>query len=322
MKVPLNQVFEPKVSIIITYFNLSKYIEACIESILSQTYANFEIIIVNDGSDEENSRVLNNIKNDKIKIVNLKENTGQFNAFLEGLKIASGEFISMVDADDILLPDYLKTLLYVHLNYNASFVSSSSGEINQNGEITSLNYVSNNFKNTSKSVKYKNIGEIFNTEDEFEISILDLKKSPFGLWSWRASTSAMMRKSALNILKYYPDIKYWKTGADKVIFSLLHLIGGSINISAVLWLYRMHDSNNSDTSLTTGNKKYLKESYIKKLIFWNLKLRIDTIKMFLKNRKEFIEIFSKTKYYEMLFNIIFCINKKVCAKIIKTFAHN
>ncbi len=321
MKVPLNLVFEPKISVIITYFNLSEYIRPCIESILNQTYKNFEIIIVNDGSDENNSKILNEIKNEKIKIINSKENMGQLGAFLLGVDNALGEFICMVDADDVLLPNYLKTLLYIHLNYNAAFVSSSSGEINKNGEITSLNYVSNNFQNNLRTVKYCKTEEIFDTNDEFEISILDLKNTPFGLWSWRASTSAMIRKSAIEILKFYPDIKYWKTGADKVIFSLLHLIGGSINTNAVLWLYRQHSLNNSNTNLSTGNKKFLKESYIKKLIDWNIKLRLDTVKMFIKNRKEFIEIFSKTKYYKMLFSVIFCVNKKVCAKIIKTFAH-
>ena len=95
------------------------------------------------------------------------------------------------------------------------------------------------------------IEKIFNTNEEFKIEILDLKKAPYALWSWNPSTSALIRKSSLDILKYYPDIPFWKTGADKVIFSLLHLIGGSINISAVLWLYRHHDNNNSKTKLTT-----------------------------------------------------------------------
>ena len=49
-------------------------------------------------------------------------------------------------------------------------------------------------------------------------------KAPFGLWSWNPSSSAMFRKSALDILNFYPNKEYWKTGADKVIFSLLDLV--------------------------------------------------------------------------------------------------
>ena len=55
---------EPLISIIITYYNLGKYINDCVLSILSQTYENWEVIIVNDGSDKKNSQILNRIKND------------------------------------------------------------------------------------------------------------------------------------------------------------------------------------------------------------------------------------------------------------------
>ena len=51
---------EPKISIIITYYNLENYVVDCIRSILNQSYKNFEIIIVNDGSDKKNSEILNN----------------------------------------------------------------------------------------------------------------------------------------------------------------------------------------------------------------------------------------------------------------------
>ena len=136
----------PKISIILTYHNLGKYINDCISSILNQTYNNFEIVIVNDFSDEENTKILNEIKNEKIKIINLKENLGQLGAFLVGLENSIGEFICSVDADDILLPNYLKTLLHVHLNNNAALVSCACGEINSKNEIISLNYVSNPLK--------------------------------------------------------------------------------------------------------------------------------------------------------------------------------
>ena len=63
------------------------------------------------------------------------------------------------------------------------------------------------------------------------------------------------RSGLLDVIKYYPNKEYWKTGADKVIFSLLHLVGGSASITSVNYLYRHHNFNNSQTTLTTGNKK-------------------------------------------------------------------
>jgi len=308
----LDLIKTPKISIIITYHNLGKYIKDCIDSILKQTYQNFEIIIVNDASDDENSTILNEIKNDKIKIFTIHKNKGQLAAFLKGAANTEGEFVCMVDADDILLPDYLKTLLYVHLNNDVALVSCAKGEINDKNEIISLNKIS------KEQILYTEIEDMLKTKGYFEIEKV---KAPFGLWSWNPSTSGMMRKSALNILKYYPDCLYWKTGADKVIFSFLHLIGGSINIDAVCFLYRIHNENNFNTSKNTGNKKYLKEKNIKKLIEWNKKLRFDAIKMFIENKTDLIEEYNKINYIKMLFKIIFCINIKICTKIIKTFVH-
>lgn len=304
---------QPKVSLIITFYNLCEYINDCILSILNQTYQNFEIIIVDDNSNNENAEILKQFKNEKIKIIHLNENKGQLLAFYEGLAYAEGEFICMIDADDILLPNYLKTLLLAHLNNNFALISCGFGEINEKNEITSF---SNN--KTKKIIKYDEIENLFNKNDYFELIEV---KAPFGLWSWNTSTSAMFRKSALDILKFYPDKAYWKTGADKVIFSLLHLIGGSANISSINYLYRHHNKNNSQTSLCTGNKKFLGENYVNKIIAWNKKIRIDTLKMFLGNKNELIEKYNKINYFKMLYRVIFCINIKVCAKIIKTFAH-
>ena len=132
----LEFVKEPLISIIITYYNMGAFINDCIESIKSQTYKNYEIIIVNDYSDIENTEIINNIN--CAKIINLKSNQGQLSALCEGLKLASGEFICMVDSDDILLPNYLKTLLYSHLNSNYALITAQKGEINEKGEILSV----------------------------------------------------------------------------------------------------------------------------------------------------------------------------------------
>lgn len=311
----------PKISIIITYYNLGGYIKDCIRSILNQTYQNFEIVVVNDYSNEENNKILNSIKNEKVKIINLKENLGQLGAFLVGLENSDGEFICSVDADDILLPNYLKTLLCVHLNQNAALVSCACGEINSSGEIISLNYVSNPVKIKQDKINYSDIEKIFNDKEDFELEHLSIKKLPFGMWGWTPMTSGMFRRTSLNILKYYPDIKYWKIGADKVIFSFLHLIGGSINISAVCFLYRHHEKNSTQNALTYGNKRYISEDYVGKLINWNKKIRLDAIKMFILKRKELIKEFNKVNYYKMFKDVIFCINIKLCAKALKTLAH-
>ena len=185
MKIKNNIVKEPKVSLIITYYNLSKYINPCVSSVLNQNYQNFEIIIVNDNSDNENSFILKQFeKNKKIKIINLKENQGQLCAFMEGLKAAKGEFICMIDADDILLPNYINTLLYTHLNNNFALVSCACGIINENDEVLSLNYSNNPIYASQKTVNYKEIETLLKVDDKFTLKKV---KAPFALWSWNPS---------------------------------------------------------------------------------------------------------------------------------------
>lgn len=312
MKTMNGLIKEPKISIIITYRNLGKYLPDCILSILNQQYQNFEIIIVNDASNEKNAEIFNNIKNEKVQKITLEKNVGQLCAFLEGLKKAKGEFVCMVDADDILLPHYLKTLLYVHLNYKCALVSSCGGEINSKNEVTFLN------ETKKAKVKFDEVENFLSCNNDFEISPV---KAPFGLWSWSPSSSAMFRKSSLDILKYYPDLEFWKTGADKVVFSFLHLIGGSINIDTTCYLHRHHSRNVSQTTLLNGNKRYLNEEYTKRLIKWNKKIRLDAFKMFRQNKDELIQTYNKLNYYNMFFRIIFCINLNVIEKIIKTLFH-
>jgi len=305
----LNFAKEPLISLIITYYNMGDFIKDCVESILNQTYKNYEIIIVNDCSDEKNTKILQDIK--EAKIINMQKNKGQLCALCEGLKIAKGEFICMVDADDILLPNYLKTLLFAHLNNNYALISSSKGEINEKGEILSLNQ-------NKTIINYSELENLHKTKGYFEVKKI---KAPFGLWSWNPSTSAMWRKNAIDILQFFPNKAYWRSGADKVIFSLLHLLGGSAKIDAVCFLYRTHSSNNFNSSNFLGDKKYLSSKTINKLINWNWRLRIDTIKMFLKNKNTFIDKYNKINYYKMLFKIFFCINFKVIFKIFKTFIY-
>lgn len=102
----------PLVSIIIPVYNVEKYVEQCILSLLNQTYSNIEIIAVNDGSkDESPQKILDLAKKDKrIKLLN-QENKGVSAARNNGLNSANGDFIIFVDADDYLKEDFVEYML-------------------------------------------------------------------------------------------------------------------------------------------------------------------------------------------------------------------
>ncbi|GAB3508587.1 glycosyltransferase family 2 protein [Emticicia fontis] len=88
-----------KISIIITAYNVEKYVAEAIESALKQTYKNIEIIVINDGSTDNTLQILETFK-DKILLVN-QENIGIAKTLNKGLKLASGELVAFLDGDDV-----------------------------------------------------------------------------------------------------------------------------------------------------------------------------------------------------------------------------
>ncbi len=322
-----NLLKRPKVSIIITCFNLAKYLPDLLESIENQTYKNFEVIIVDDASFDETKEYLDNlldrsfinkffrqikITEKKYKVIHNSENLGQFGAFLEGLKIASGEFICLVDADDVLMKDYLMCHLQVHMNTSVAFTSSGQFEIDENSTIHSLVSLSTSgYQNKDYSTSLENEDEIFNIEEkikDFEIKVLDNKNCKFGNWAWGPTSSAMMRKSAADFLLKYPTPKDWKKGADKIAFTFLHLIGGSATISAPLFAYRRHKTNLSSANPVIGNFRYLKPDCVKLYVGYNKRIRFDVLRFIFKNYDYFCERFNPLNVKKMIASIIFSID--------------
>jgi glycosyltransferase involved in cell wall biosynthesis len=94
------------VSVVMPAFNCERYIAECIDSVLEQTYQDFEIIIVDDGSTDDTVKIISQYKNDRIRLFN-QSNSGSGSARNYGVKQASGEWVAFIDADDIWLPDKL-----------------------------------------------------------------------------------------------------------------------------------------------------------------------------------------------------------------------
>ena len=93
-------------SVIIPLYNKQDYITRTINSVLNQTYQNFEIIVVDDGSTDKSLSVVKTIKDKRIKVFSQK-NLGVSNARNKGIKQSKGNYIAFLDADDEFLPRYL-----------------------------------------------------------------------------------------------------------------------------------------------------------------------------------------------------------------------
>lgn len=109
-----------KISIIVPVFNIEKYVEKAVQSIQQQTYQNLEIVLVDDGSSDDSSKIIDEIarKDQRVKVIH-KSNGGVTRARMDGIKIASGEWIGFVDGDDFIEPNMFEKLLNNALEYHA-----------------------------------------------------------------------------------------------------------------------------------------------------------------------------------------------------------
>lgn len=106
------QMEKPKVSIIIPVYNVEKYLDRCIQSILNQTYKDLEVILVDDGSPDSCPQICDTFetKYENIRVVH-KENGGLSSARLAGFKLAKGEYILFIDSDDYISKHMVEKLV-------------------------------------------------------------------------------------------------------------------------------------------------------------------------------------------------------------------
>ncbi len=126
------------VSVIISCYNYAKYLPFCLESVLCQTYGDFEIIIVNDGSTDNTAEVVEEyLPNPLIRYIR-QENAGQAHAKNTGIRAATGEFIAFLDSDDFWETDKLKKQMPLFSDPRVGVVYSRARFIDENGRSLNL----------------------------------------------------------------------------------------------------------------------------------------------------------------------------------------
>lgn len=116
-----------KISFIVPVYNVEKYLDECVQSILKQTMDDYEIILVNDGSPDNCPAMCVGYEiryPDKVRVVH-KKNGGLASARNAGLRVAKGEYIYFVDSDDYLLEDKVSELYQKAVDYNADVLQTS-----------------------------------------------------------------------------------------------------------------------------------------------------------------------------------------------------
>ncbi|TWP22554.1 glycosyltransferase [Apibacter muscae] len=147
-----------KVSVIIPVYNVEIYLTKCLNSIISQTLKEIEIICVNDGSTDNSLSILKKFESEysNIKIIN-KKNGGLSDARNTGIKNASGEYLAFVDSDDWIDNDMMFNMYHLGTKYNADIVICGLKKVNEFGKIKKL------------MPQFQNLSEKINLSEHFYI---------------------------------------------------------------------------------------------------------------------------------------------------------
>ena len=134
-----------EVSIIVPVYNVEKYLERCLDSLINQTFKDIEIICIDDGSIDNSGKILDEYaaKDSRIKVIH-QNNAGLSVTRNNGMKIASGNYINFVDSDDWIDKDFIEKLYDAIIRNNADIAAASIIRKRQNSEKYRVHYTAEN----------------------------------------------------------------------------------------------------------------------------------------------------------------------------------
>lgn len=125
---------QPRVSVVMPVYNVENYVEEAISGILSQTYSDFEFIIINDGSADNTAGVVKNIRDSRIIFIDSLENKGNYNRRNEGCRLSKGKYICVMDGDDMAMPDRIEKQVEI-MESDPSLLAHGTAFVFSNGHI-------------------------------------------------------------------------------------------------------------------------------------------------------------------------------------------
>lgn len=142
-----------KVSVVITSYNYDRYIKDAIESVLSQTYSDFELVIIDDCSADNSVNIINQFEDERIKFIQNEQNLGLKSSMQKAISCCSGEWIAFLESDDLWLPNTLEKRLACAEKY--SQVGIIFNDVLEFGDENWLLAVKNNFERVRKILSKK-----------------------------------------------------------------------------------------------------------------------------------------------------------------------
>lgn len=133
-----DEMYLPKISVVMSVFNGSRFLSKAIKSVLNQSMNDFEFIIIDDGSTDDSLKIIQEfaVKDDRIRVVINKENIGLANSLNKGIDLAVGKYIARMDADDITVPDrFEKQMTFLENNPKIFVLGGSLRYLEEDGTL-------------------------------------------------------------------------------------------------------------------------------------------------------------------------------------------
>lgn len=240
----------PSITVIMPVFNAIKYVNEAIQSILDQSYPDFEFIIINDGSTDESLEVIKSFNDKRINILNNPSNIGNYPSRNKGINIAKGKYVCVMDADDIAFPTRFERQ-FKFMEENSEIGLAGSG----------FRY-------------YGREDDIFREFDYEKIKVILMRNNCF------IHPTLIMRHKLLKKYNLRYDEKYYYASDYDFILRAARFFPIT-NISEILLYYRTHEDQ-----ITTKNRQkqseYAKEIAINQLRYLGIEPNQDELTLYTK----------------------------------------
>lgn len=290
------KISEPLVSVLLPVYNGEKYLKDCINSVLNQTYSNFEFVIIDDGSVDSTQSIISSYNDSRIRYIKNQQNLKLIATLNKGIKLSEGKYIARIDADDLMHPNRLqKQVDFLETNVDYVLVGSKVQLIKDEIEDESIQY--------------------YTEHDDIVFSMLFY--CPF------IHPSLLIRKSIINENELYFDSDFLHA-EDYEFWTRIVTFGKVANLPEKLTSYRIHSEQISQQHIEYQKKQmlFIRNKFLNKkltdfsdleknILFWNQE--VQSILFFLKTLKKFelnnsITGDAKRRYiYKLARNKILCV---------------
>lgn len=248
----------PLISIVMPVYNAARFLYPCLNSVLAQTYKNWELLVVDDGSTDDSKKIIQEFvaKEHRIQLIT-KANEGVSIARNVALETANGQFVYFIDADDIVSPNALEIMACAAVTYGATIVKADYQAIDE--------YDKPLFVNKKHLLRHKFAGKILNAND-FDRKIL---MEEYFLWTCLFRMDVIRKYH----IRFLPHCRLMED-ADFIMNYLIYS-ERNIYIDALIYGYRKHigaatsgrKDYNNDLKLIINHLYLMQElSYIKRLL--------------------------------------------------------